>query len=128
MSTYKTLAEMGIKNPKEITKYKLRQDGHGDILTIYYKRKKGSFLPNSRKYEFSRSMHTVISDSGRQESEDLYEISPFLQSAIMELDSLVEKLQTNKDRKQEILEEVNSLERSIAGKLDELKSLLKELD
>ncbi len=128
MSKHEALSDMGIKNPNEISKYKLHQDGHRDILTIFYKRKKGSILPYSRKYSFSRSVKTIVTDGGRHEYKDVYEISPFLLRAISELDSIVKHHIENSDRKQEMLEDIEELERSMSEKLAELKSILKEMD
>ena len=56
MSQHTTLTEMGITSFESISKYTLRQEGDFDILKIYYKREKGSFLPRSKKFRF-RSRH-----------------------------------------------------------------------
>ncbi len=127
MSQYEALSEMGIQNPEEISKYTLRQEGHGDALKIYYKRKKGSFLPSSRKYKFGRSVKTVIADGGRQEFEDVYQISPFLLKAVAELDSIVKQRQEAVDHKQDLLDEIDHLERVVVSKITELRQKLNEL-
>lgn len=127
MAEYQALQDMGIKNPTEISKYTLRQEGHGDVLKIYYKRTKGSFLPSSRKYKFGRSARTVVSDSGRNEFDEVYEISPFLLKAVSELDSIVTHKQASADTKQEILDEMIHLEKVVANKLSELRSRLEQL-
>lgn len=127
MSNYETLDEMGIQNPDEISKYTLRQEGHGDVLKIYYKRKKGSFLPNSRKYKFGRSVKTIRSESGDQGYEDVYEISPFLQKALAELDSIVQHKHDVADTKQDIIEEMEHLERVMTHKMADLRAKLEKL-
>ncbi|MCB1755333.1 MAG: DUF3461 family protein [Gammaproteobacteria bacterium] len=127
MNKYEALSDMGIQNPQEISKYTLRQEGHGDVLKIYYKRKKGSFLPNSRKYKFGRSIKTVLTDGGKQEFEDIYEISPFLLKAVAELDSIVKQKHESIDRKQELLDEIDHLEKVFANKLAELRDKVKEI-
>ncbi len=48
MTQYPTLVTMGITSFKDVTKYSLRQQGNTDVLKIYYKRAKGSFLPRSK--------------------------------------------------------------------------------
>ena len=85
---YPTLAEMGVSSFTDITKYIMRQEGGYDILKIYYKREKGSFLPRSKKFRFGRSTRTVMIDSGRQKWQEMREISPFLLRAITELNKL----------------------------------------
>lgn len=85
-----TLNEMGIVNPTQISRYRLRQKGpRKDELTISYQRKKGSLLPVSRTYEFGRSQNSVIIDSGTPEYRTESDPSPTLQSAIRELDELL---------------------------------------
>ncbi|MFK7892807.1 MAG: DUF3461 family protein [Granulosicoccus sp.] len=87
---YPALTEMGIARFHEISHYNLVCEGKNkDILRISYDRKKGSFLAKSRKYEFGRSLKTVIADGGTARMEQTYEISPFLLTAVSELDALI---------------------------------------
>lgn len=87
---YPALSEMGITRFHEISRYSLRPDGSNrDILRVHYKRAKGSFLAQSRKYQFGRSSKMVIADGGTARMEQTWEISPFLLKAVSELDSLV---------------------------------------
>lgn len=127
MSNQSALKEMGVINPKEITNYSLRQEGRGDVLKIYYKRKKGSFLPSSRKYKFGRSSRMVVADSGKQEYKDIYEISPFLRKAVAELDAIVKLKEDVTDSKKRIIEEMEHLEKTVANKLRELRKQLEKL-
>jgi len=121
MSDNPSLKEMGINNPGEIIKYLLRQEGNGDVLKVYYRRQKGSLLPSSRKYKFGRSSKTIMTDSGKQEFEEVYEISPFLRQAISELDEIVQHKEDVIDRKKKLIDEMDHLERVLTSKLDELR-------
>lgn len=122
------LAEMGITRFHEVSHYTLRQDGvKNDVLKVYYKRQKGSLLPESRKYRFGRSLKTIIADGGTARMEDTYEISPYLLSAIAELDRLVAQNAlvdaslagsgAGFDRKAALLVEIDQIERTVAGRL-----------
>lgn len=126
--TYPALAEMGIARFHEISHYSLRQEGNrNDVLKVFYKRAKGSLLPYSRKYRFGRSMKTIVADGGSSRMEDTYEISPYLQQAIVELDGLVienrfvqDNLRDAKsgyNRKAELLVEINHIDRMMSDKL-----------
>ncbi len=64
MSEFPTLSEMGISRCNEITHYVLRPDGKSrDILRIFYKRKKGSVLPERKTFKFGRSAKMVASSN-----------------------------------------------------------------
>ena len=89
-STYPMLTEMGVLRFHEISHYTLRQDGpKNDVLKVHYKRRKGSFLPVSRRYTFGRALKTILVDGGTARLEDTFEISPYLLDAVAELDRLV---------------------------------------
>lgn len=128
MSDYPILEEMGVINPKEITRYTLRPEGHIDVLTIYYRRKKGSFLPSSRKYKIGRAAKTVRVDSGKQEFEETYTISPFLQKAIAEIDKIVKHSEVETNRIKILLSEVNHLEKTMVNQISELRKQIKALE
>ena len=85
-----TLREMGINNPDQIVRYQTRQKTpRRDVLKITYKRKHGSILPVRRVYEFGRAVRTSVVDSGAPLYKETYEVSPIYQSAIAELDALL---------------------------------------
>lgn len=122
---YPALSEMGIARFHEISHYSLRPDGaNRDVLRVHYKRAKGSFLAQSRKYQFGRSQKMVIADGGTAKMELTYEISPFLLKAVSELDSLVANrsegdtsitVQTiDNDRTARLLADIDSLETWVA--------------
>lgn len=121
------LSAMGIKHPAEIVRYKLRHEGDEDVLKIYYRRKKGSLFPASRKYKFGRSSRSIITDSGKPEYVETQDISPFLLEAVAELNKIVAPPEDPLDTKQEILSEIDRLEKSFSRKLDDLRSQIEKL-
>jgi len=128
MSESPTLSEMGIKRCNEITHYSLRQDGKSrDILKIYYKRKKGSVLPERKTFKFGRSAKMVADASAKTGSIEVFEISPFLLKAIAELDKIVDLYQSDKDKVKLMIKRVEQLEKDVNFATHELKSLLKSL-
>ena len=129
MSQFPTLEEMGIKRSNEITHYSLRQDGKDrDILKIYYKRKKGSVLPERKTFKFGRSAKMVADDTSKSGSVEVYEISPFLLKAVAELDKIVDQHQSDKDKIKMMLKRVDQLEKDVSFATHELRSLLKSLN
>ena len=126
--SWPALAEMGITRFHEVSHYTLRQDGpKNDVLKVYYKRQKGSLLPESRKYRFGRSPRTIIADGGTARMEDTYEVSPYLLAATAELHRLVAQnalvdaslagTEAGFDRKAALLAEVDQIERTLAERL-----------
>lgn len=128
MNEINALKEMGVTSPKEITGYSLRLEGHTDVLKIHYKRKKGSFLPTSRKYKFGRASKTVRVDGGKQQFEETYTISPFLQKAIAELDLIVNHSKAEIDSKDSLIADIENLEKMMTTKLNEIKNRIKALE
>ena len=126
--SWPALAEMGIARFHEISHYTLRQDGAKcDVLKVYYKRQKGSLLPESRKYRFGRALKTIVADGGSSRMEDTYEISPYLLAAIAELDRLVAQnalvdaslagTGAGFDRKAALFVEIDAIERTLTERL-----------
>jgi len=127
MSQHPTLTEMGITSFESISKYTLRQEGDFDILKIYYKREKGSFLPRSKKFRFGRATRTVMVDSGRQQWQEVSEISPFLLRALTELNKLAHEENKVADNKESISEDLLHLERIMAEKLAVIRAKIDQL-
>ncbi len=128
MSEFATLSEMGIKRCDEITHYSLRQDGKSrDILKIYYKRKKGSVLPERKTFKFGRSAKMVADASTKTGSIEVFEISPFLLKAIAELDRIVDQHQSDKDKVKLMIKRLEQLEKDVSFATHEIKSILKSL-
>tara|TARA_B110000902_G_scaffold164772_1_gene188230 strand:- start:168 stop:554 length:387 start_codon:yes stop_codon:yes gene_type:complete len=119
---YTSLKEMGVTSFDLINKYTLRQEGDFDILKIYYKREKGSFLPRSKKFRFGRATRTVMVDSGRQQWQEVTEISPFLLKVLTELNKLANEEKKTMDSKEEIIDSIVHLERIMTEKLSEIRA------
>lgn len=128
MSNFPTLLEMDINRFDEITHYSLRQNGKsGDILKIYYKRKKGSVLPERKTFKFGRSAKMVADTSAKNGSVEIFEISPFLLKAVSELDNIVSKRHKEKDLTELLLKRIDQIEKDIKASTDELRSIVKSL-
>ena len=128
MSDYPTLEEMDINRAHEITHYALRADGKSrDILKVFYKRKKGSVLPERKTFKFGRSAKMVKDNSSRSGGTEVFEISPFLQKALAELDMLVSQRNESVHDHEIILERLNHLEKDMKAATSELKELVKSL-
>lgn len=129
MSQYSTLNSMGVQNPMQIIGYTLTQPRPDmDILRIRYERPKGSFLPVVRSYTFGRSQRTQVSDGAMNQSELVFEISPVLSKAILELDSIVQAKQDRSELKAQILDEIERLQEEWNAELNSLKQLVNRLE
>ncbi len=127
MSSYPTLTEMGINNPSEIERYSLNTVNHIDILRIIYKRKKGSLLPASKRFEFGRSSKTIMADSGTQKSEIVHEISPFVRKALHELDQIINSKKSHVEHARLVKEELQSLHQEMSSRLEYIESLIDDM-
>jgi len=121
---------MGVTSIQDVTKYTLRQQGNTDVLKIYYKRAKGSFLSRSKKFSFARGRSTIPIESRSSEGfEQLADTSPQLLLAIKELDN-IEAQQSITDPqvpKEKLEAHMNHLEKVVDEKLREMRELIKEL-
>ncbi|MEA3292004.1 MAG: DUF3461 family protein [Pseudomonadota bacterium] len=128
MNDYPVLTEMGIARFDEIVHYTLRPEGKSkDVLKVYYKRKKGSLLPHSRKYKFGRAAKMVSGDKPGDPPREIFEISPYLQKALLELDRLAIRKHSRQDHKDKALADVDHLEKVMKAKLAELRAQIREL-
>ena len=131
MHEYKTLKEMKIKRPTQIDRYSVQtiehSDVHTDVLRIVYKRKKGSLLPESQRFRFPRIKKTEMQDSGTRKMDIRWEVSPFLQKAVSELDQLLTTELSKKDNIKLILEEMRRLEEDAAHRIDYIRSLVESI-
>lgn len=127
MSNYPTLAEMDISRAEEIRHYTLHQEGNRDVLKVFYKRKKGSFLPERKTFRFGRSAKMIATGERGKETREVYEISPFLLKAVAELDTLLKKQDSVIDKKQHIIDRMKQIEQEIQSAHEEMRSLLEEL-
>lgn len=129
MSQYSTLSSMGVQNPMQIIGYTLTQPRPDrDILRIRYERPKGSFLPVVRSYTFGRSQRTQVSNGALSQTELVYEVSPVLSKAILELDSIVQSKQDRSELKSQILSEIERLQEEFNAELNSLKQLVSRLE
>ena len=129
MSDYPTLTEMGISADSiaDVYKYSLRQEGLEDVLKVYFKRNKGSFLPKSKKFKFGRAAHTVRVDSSQDKYQEVSEMSPFLMKAIDELHKLVQHDHEITDIKERLLTDIDHLEKVMANKIRDLREDIEKL-
>ncbi len=131
MTEYKTLREMKIKRPSQIDRYSVQTvehaDAHTDILRVVYKRKKGSLLADSQRFRFPRIKKTSVEDSGTRKMDIRWEVSPFLQKAVSELDQILTTELSKKDTIKLILDEMRRLEEDAALRMDYIRSLIDEI-
>ena len=131
MIQYKTLKEMKIKRPTQIDRYSVQTVEHGeettDVLRIVYKRKKGSLLPESQRFRFPRIKKTSVEDSGTRKMDIRWEVSPFLQKAISELDQIISTELSKQETIKLILDEMRRLEEDAAHRIDYIRSLIEEI-
>jgi len=126
---YPTLKSMGIQNPAQITGYILSQPKpDSDLLRIKYQRPKGSFLPVTRSYRIGRSSKMQVTDSGTNQTEIVYEISPILSKAINELDSIVNTNQSKTELRQQILGELERMESDFVAEIAAVRQLVEKID
>ena len=130
MSNYPTLTEMGVKSTQDVDKYTLRHESETDVLKIYYKRPKGSFLPKSKKFSFLRGKRSVpIETRNAKAFDSLQKISPQLALALEELEQLqAEQAHEKVENPKEQLEaHIAHLEKVVNEKLKEMSDLVKQL-
>ena len=118
---YEILQEMGVTDIENIERYALRQEGHEDILKIFFKRKKGALFSRSMKFRHGRSKKMVQIDGGTHEYKEVSEISPDMLKVCAELDTLVKREENRADFKQRILTDIDHLEMVMKGKLQQLR-------
>ena len=127
MSNYPALSAMGIQHPEQITRFAVYMTEHTDILRITYDRKKGSLLPESRKYRFVQIKKSTLVDSGTRKTEVIYESSAEFRNAITELEQLMDKRDSAEGVRQLIAEEVQHLEEDVSARIDYIKSLVEKI-
>ncbi len=127
MANYPTLSEMGINNPGEIEHYSLSTTNNIDHLRVIYKRKKGSLLPTSKRFEFGRASRTVMTDSGTQATEIVHDISPFLHKALQELDQLIDAKKSNLEQVKLVKQEIQRLHQEIDSRMSYIESLIDQV-
>ncbi len=127
MRKHEALDKMGIQNPDEIARYELYSVNNMDILRIIYDRKKGSFLPVTRKYRFPQLKKSTLVDSGTRETRVLFESSAELRAAVADLDSLMKARKSVAVGKEALVSEVRLLEEEVTVRINHIKSLVDQL-
>jgi len=124
---YPTLESMGITSFEDIEKFTLRYEGGFDVLKVYYRREKGSLLPKSKKFKFGRSTKTVLADGGQQTYRQVQEPSLVVLRAVEELGQIVGKQHEDKATKEDLINELEHLEKVVSSKIAELKEKIAAL-
>jgi len=124
---FPALAEMGFEEPSDIDRYTTRIEGDIDILKVYHNRHKGEWMTKSKKFKFKRLHKKLRVNEGLTAFRDTTESSPFFLKAITELDKLVAGEKTAKAKKEDILEEMDHLNRVVSRKIEDLRRQIEEL-
>lgn len=124
---YPTLESMGITSTDDIEKYTLRYENGLDVLKVYYRREKGSLLPKSKKFKFGRSTKTILADGGQQTYKQVKEPSLVVLRAVEELGQIVGKHDESKATKEDLVRELEHLEKVVNNKISELKEKIELL-
>lgn len=126
---YQNLKSIGVTNVEDIERYSLRQEGSKDILKIYFKKDKAAnqLFSRSLKFKFPRQHKKIGEDHGGRGFRDVYEINSSLRYIIKELDTLTVQVNSDKELKLQILNDLKHLETVVASKIAEIESKLEKL-
>lgn len=124
---YPTLDSMGITSTENIEKFTLRYENGQDVLKVYYRREKGSLLPKSKKFKFGRSTKTVLADGGQQTYRQVQEPSLIVVRALEELENIVGKQHEIKVSKDDLIVELEHLEKVMESKIADIKEKINAL-
>ncbi|MEM7193901.1 MAG: DUF3461 family protein [Pseudomonadota bacterium] len=125
MSNHSVLNDLGITNPEQIDRYSLQTIGNVDVLRVVYRRQKGSFRPDSKKFRFERR-EVMRTDENGQSVVD-HEVAPIVTQAMAVLDPLV-KAKHNREHTLELLhEELTRLEEEHEHRVAYIRGLLSDL-
>lgn len=122
---YPVLHSMGIINLQQMLSYSVymtRKDM--DVLRIKYKRPKGSLLPVSRTYKFGRSQRFETIESGSRKAELVYDISPLLNKATTELDTIIKRQTSNEVDKRQILDLLDRMQNEVNTDFEVLRQMI----
>ncbi len=123
--TYPALKSLGINRPHEISGYTLSTEANVDTLRVRYARQKGSLLPTSKRFKFPRRpMPGVHVAPGEPE---MTEISPALEEALEELSDLLSADKSERDKKAELLQEIDEFESFIRAQLSDFRAEIEKL-
>lgn len=123
--SYPALKNLGVNRPYEISGYTLSTESDVDVLRIRYTRQKGSLLPKSRRFQFPRRpLAGLPVEPGNT---PITEISPALEEALTELSSLLSDNKSRTERKEDLVKEINELERLILSQLANFRAEIEKL-
>ncbi len=124
---FETLSEMGIEDVHEIEKYTSRIEGDMDILKIYLHRHQGEGFAKSKKFKFKRLHKNVRVNEGLVPYRATTESSPYFLRAVAELDKLVSEEKTSRSKKEQLLDELEHLEKVVARKIEDIRRQIDEM-
>ncbi|ARD44887.1 DUF3461 family protein [Colwellia sp. PAMC 21821] len=130
MSEYPTLNKMGVTSVDNVDRYTLRHQGDIDVLKIYYKRPKGSFLSRTKKFSFVSGRKAIPLEARSSKAFDsIVDFSPQLASALKELKCLDAKRKESDpiDPKQKFISDLDHLEKVMTEKMDDIRRQINEL-
>jgi len=126
MQEYSTLQAMGLTDTNSISHYKLSSKDSQDVLKVYFKRSEGSAEADSSTFCFERGQVVAADTAAAATDQRNGGSDPVLMAAVDELNSLSKK-QTNNDRCELLLDELDRLEKIMAAKIQELRSDLQKI-
>lgn len=116
------LNTIGIHKIEDITRYSLRQEGERDILKIYFRKTGRELLARSSKFKFQRQQKRVSGGYKGDNFTNLSEINPTLRNIIDELDTLAVNANSEKEIKEQLLEDLKHLEIVVTNKIKEMEA------
>ena len=124
---FETLKEMGVEDAYDIEKYTSRIEGDTDILKIYFHRHQGEWFAKSKKFKFKRLHKNVRVNEGLVPYRATTESSPYFLRAVAELDLLVSADRSATSKKEQLLDELEHLEKVVARKMEDIRRQIDEL-
>lgn len=124
---FETLKEMGIADVHDIEKYTSRIEGDMDILKIYFRRHQGEWFAKSKKFKFKRVQKEILVNDGLVPYRSTTEPSPFFLRAVAELDALVKEDVSTQNKKEQLLDELEHLEKVVARKIEDIRRQIDEM-
>ena len=121
------LNSIGIRNVEDIKRYSLRKEGERDILKVYFKKNGRELLARSSKYKFQRQQKIVSGGYQGDNFTNLSEINPTLHNIIKELDALAINANSEKEIKEQLLDDLKHLEGVVANKIKEMEDKIARL-
>jgi len=129
MTDFTTLKEMGISSFELISRFSLRREHDRDVLKIYYLRPITSLRPHSQKFTFARPRKSIPGQSRHSQAwPQLSDCSPVLRQALDELEQLTGSSEHPRSPRQELLQDLQHLEKVVEAKLAEIREKIERLN